>query len=530
MFDTPPPSPDPPQFAGQGPQNPPREGHRRPKPRRRWLRAMAWISGTLAVIVLITSVGGYVLYRYYNGRIEHVQLVFQHPRPQEAAPGSENFLLVGADSAREGLGTGDFGSTHSDTTILAHLDRNGTTTLLSFPRDMMVTIPSYTDANGSHPAHQAKINEAIQDGGASLLIETIEGLADIKIDHYVQIDLAGFRQLSDAVGGVSVCLKASTTKYYEADGRVSTNLNDEESGFVGHPGENILKGANALAFVRTRKSLPNYDIDRIKRQQVFLGALLRKTLSAGVLLNPLKLVPLLNTATSVLTLGSGTSAGDLKKFAERIRGLDPAKVFFETVKTHDPTAADGGFFSETDQLWEMPGLGAVQIYDPTDPAAQLLPLRDLTPTTSPSGTPSPAKPLTVDPSQVHVTVKNGTTRPTLATDTATALSAEGFQVGPPQDANTNTITATTISYGPGQDEAARTLQAAIPGSTLTSDATLGSTLTLTLGADFTSVHSLVVHGRTASPPSPAPTPSTSTSPPPPTTNAQTAGTCANPIY
>jgi LCP family protein required for cell wall assembly len=528
VFDSPPPSPDPPQFAGQEPENGPREGHRRPKPRRRWLRALAWLSGGLAVIVLITSVGGYLVYRYYNGRIDHVQLVFQHPRPTPAVPGSENFLLVGADADREGLGTGDFGSTHSDTTILAHLDRNGTTTLLSFPRDMMVTIPSYTDATGSHPAHQAKINEAIQDGGASLLIETIEGLANIKIDHYIQINLAGFRQLSDAVGGVSVCLKAASTKYYEADGRISTNLDDEESGFVGHVGENTLEGANALAFVRTRKSLPNYDIDRIKRQQVFLGALLRKTLSAGVLLNPLKLVPLLNTATSVLKVGSGTDTGDLRKFALRIRGLDPAKVFFQTVKTRDPTAADGGY-QDSDGLWVMPGLGAVQIYDQAALAAQLLPLRDLE-TPKPSGTPTPTLPLTVDPAQISVTVKNGTTRPTLATDTANALAAEGFQVGPPQDASTNTITQTTISYGAGQEEAARTLQAAIPGSTLTSDATLGPTLTLTLGSDFSSVHSVVVHGRTASPPSPTPTPSTSTSPAPPDTNAQTAGTCTNPIY
>nr|MDT0665785.1 LCP family protein [Micromonospora sp. DSM 115978] len=86
----------------------------------------------------------------------------------------------------------------SDTTMLAHLDSDGSTTLVSFPRDTLVRIPGHG---------RDKLNTAVTIGGPALLVETVEDLTDIKIDHYVSIDLAGFREMTNAIGGVTVCVK-----------------------------------------------------------------------------------------------------------------------------------------------------------------------------------------------------------------------------------------------------------------------------------------------------------------------------------
>ena len=463
MYESPPPSPEPPRFDEQPPAPPPR--------RTPWLTALAWIAGAMATLILVTSVGGYVLYRYYNGRIGHVQLVLQHPRPPDAPAGSTNYLLVGVDSR---VGTGnEYQNTdngvdpqlgeNADTTILAHLDRDGSTTLLSFPRDMYVTIPSFRHSSGVvTPAHRAKINSAVGEGGPGLLVDTIHALTHIAINHYVEIDLAGFRALDSAVGGVNVCLKVSPYRdvqyeHGEVVG-VSTNLSDTFTRFKGKPQLNHLNAQMALAFVRQRHGLPGGDLDRIKRQQVFLGALFRKATSTGVLLNPGRVVSLLNSLSSAVTFGKGsgidTSVWDLARLSSRMKGLDPAKIHFETVATREPTAADGAFQDQNHE-WEMPGPngGSVLMYDQAALDRQLAPLKDAAPKRSAAPSGASAKPLTMAPGQVTVNVFNGTRRARLAGSTATALSAQGFHVGPPADADSHDVTRTVIRYAPGAGRA-----------------------------------------------------------------------------
>jgi LCP family protein required for cell wall assembly len=364
-----------PPLIEESPGGPPT--HRR---KRRWRRIIAWTAGGLAILLILIAVGGYAAYRYYNGRINHIAIVkpgIPKPKTVVTPPGTENFLLVGVDSGRTGLGAGDVEGKRSDTTILAHLDKNGTTTLLSFPRDMYVTIPAYTDKDGGqHDAFKAKFNAAIQTGGEPLLVALVEQLTSIHIDHYVEVDLAGFRSMSNAIGGVQVCLKSGAPFEYDNNGSISTNLNDGFSQFHGTIGDNTLKGDNALAFVRQRYGLPHADIDRIKRQQVFLSAVLRKALSTSILLNPTKLLPLLNAATGALTTDSGTSVNDLRKLADRLHSLDPSKVFLETVKTRDATLDDPGAYQDPSNpnLIDVGSAGAVQMWNPDDLQAQLVSL------------------------------------------------------------------------------------------------------------------------------------------------------------
>nr|MDT0664849.1 LCP family protein [Micromonospora sp. DSM 115978] len=256
-------------------------------PGRRAVRAVLRAASVLtSCLVMFVSVGGWLGYSYIDSKIDRVDLGDLGDRPDEARPGTVNYLLVGTDS-RAGAG-GAYGAVEgqrSDTTILVHLDEDGTTTMVSFQRDMYVTIPEYTDADGGvHPARKDKFNSAIADGGPTLLIKLVETLTNIRIDHYVSMDLQGFKEITDAIGGVEVCLAASpfVERFTLENGRSvrSSNLDDPSSGFRGQEGVNVLSGEQALAFVRQRRGFADGDLSRIRRQQAFLGAVFRQVTSS----------------------------------------------------------------------------------------------------------------------------------------------------------------------------------------------------------------------------------------------------------
>ncbi|WP_283098819.1 LCP family protein [Frankia sp. AgB32] len=298
------------------------------------------IAAALAAIVLLLATTGWAVLRHYDGRVRHVPLTFSSgvDRPSAAGSGTQNILLVGSDS-RSGT-NGEFGNAEgqrSDTTILAHLDASGSTTLISFPRDLWVRLPAYTDAKGTrHDAQRSKLNSAYSYGGPSLLVSTIEGLTGIRINHYVQIDFVGFQGMTDALGGVTVCIKELPP---ELKARGFDNLHDHYSGFSGQVGENRLNGAQALAFVRQRYGLPESDIDRIRRQQQFLGVVFKRIASSDTLFNPSKLINVVDAATSALTLDEGTSLGDLRGLAVRMQSIGTGGVAFATVPAAAATRA-----------------------------------------------------------------------------------------------------------------------------------------------------------------------------------------------
>ncbi|WP_242424413.1 LCP family protein, partial [Frankia sp. EI5c] len=188
---------------------------------------------------------------------------------------------------------------------------------------------AYTGADGAeHAAQKSKLNAAFAYGGPSLLVRTIETLTNIRIDHYLQIDFVGFQAMTDALGGVTVCVKELPA---ELKARGLDNLNDRYSGWHGQVGDNTLDGGQALAFVRQRYGLPEGDIDRIRRQQQFLGVIFREVASAGTLLNPGRLLDVVGAATSALTLDQNTSLTDLRGLAVRMQGISSGGVAFKTV-------------------------------------------------------------------------------------------------------------------------------------------------------------------------------------------------------
>ncbi|MFB4298073.1 LCP family protein [Actinomadura sp. NTSP31] len=290
-------------------------GERRRK--KRWPRVLIAI-GVFFVLV-VAGIGGLIWQRQasYNGNIHRIQGVMPDggKRPGPNVAGTENWLLVGSDSRADvgttGDGTGNLwkpGQQRTDTIMLLHLpaDRKKAY-IISIPRDSYVDIPGYG---------KQKVNAAFSFGGPKLLIETLEQLAGVRIDHYGAIDFEGFKSMTDALGGVTVTIKQSV---YDPARKKQWSA-----------GEQKLNGEEALLFVRQRYNLPNGDFDRIKRQQAFLGALAKQAADGGTLSNPLKLDRFLSAFTKSISVDSSESAGDLRSLALSLRHLRVGDVTFLT--------------------------------------------------------------------------------------------------------------------------------------------------------------------------------------------------------
>jgi LCP family protein required for cell wall assembly len=191
---------------------------------------------------------------------------------------------------------------------------------VSLPRDLMVDIPRCLRADGSRsePAF-AMFNHAFQVGGSACTIRTVEKLTNIRIDHHMVVDFSGFKEMVDAVDGVQVCLKEP--------------IDDKAARLKLPAGRVTLDGEQALGYVRARKSLGNgSDTERMERQQRFLGALVDKVRSNDVLLNPVKLYPVLDAATSSLTTDPElASLHGLYQLARGLRDVPTEHVQFLTV-------------------------------------------------------------------------------------------------------------------------------------------------------------------------------------------------------
>jgi LCP family protein required for cell wall assembly len=471
------------------------------------VRARNLIALSVAFVVMLVSVGGYVVVQWFDGSIARIHLNLGQNRPASAAKGSENWLLVGTDS-RDGSGGafGDAPGERSDTTILAHLDADGTTTNVSIPRDTLVTIPDYTDPKGEKiPAHKAKFNSAISEGGASLLVQTIEKLTNVRVDHYVSVDLEGFAKISNALNGVQVCIKQAPAGYAE-DGGALTNINDGYSGFHGKYGEQTVTGNQAVAFVRQRHGLPGSDFARIQRQQQFLGSVFRKATQANLLLNPIKVASLLAAIKDSLTLDQNTSINDLEKLAIHLRGVAANQLVFDTLPTRGITLSD----TDLGQLSGSPNapslipngqtqdVGNVLVVEPAPFAALIAKLKDEKAPPPAKVAPAPKVPtVSVAPSNVFVTVQNGVGRSGLAGTVVAAMRMDGFQTASPHSADHTGYPISLVRYAPGNREAAVTVQAAIPGSQLKEDATVSNGIILTLGNNYTEVKAVQVKGQAA---------------------------------
>jgi LCP family protein required for cell wall assembly len=440
--------------------------------RPRWLKVVAWIG--VVVVGLGTLAGGVLFYEYrkLSNNISRVDaLDLGDPSIKNAAKqqNAENFLLIGSDT-REGAnaGFGNVTGARSDTTILAHLSPGRDKVLMiSFPRDSYVDIPACKKKDGTvSPERQDLFNSAFDSGGPQCTVKAVQKLTGIAVNHYVQVDFTGFQTMVDALGGVSICSPE--------------NIYDKDSGLRLHTGDQVLRGQQALAFVRARKTLGDgSDIGRIQRQQRFLGAMVRKASSSRLLFNPIALTRFLDAATKSLTLDRGTSLRDLKQLGDQLRNLDPRKVTFLTAPiANQDYSPPGTRFKGKVLLDDVAGgrLWDSIINDKPAPPKTAAPK---------PGTPAPPTDVTlsVAPSDISVRVLNGVGESGLARRTAADLTSAGFAISNTGNAPVG-ATASVVRYAPNRLDAARTLAASVPGAVLQEDNSLGRTLTLVVGSTY----------------------------------------------
>jgi LCP family protein required for cell wall assembly len=277
-------------------------GRRGPRPR--WGRI-----GLVAGVVLALLIGGAFLYVHsLDSRIDRTDPFSQLTggRPVKTVEGTLNILLVGSDSRDPDTPVDQASRWRADTIILVHIPSDhGKAYLVSIPRDLYVPVPE--DAGADCGNRRAKINAAFAWGGLPLAVHTVECFTDVHIDHVMAVDFGGFKEVTDALGGVDLNIEQTITSIHKPHRKFKKGLNH-------------LNGAEALDYVRQRKQFPDGDFARMRHQQQFLRALMDKAASTGTLVNPAKLNAFLRSVTDAVTVDKGFSLVDMAVQFHGLRG------------------------------------------------------------------------------------------------------------------------------------------------------------------------------------------------------------------
>ena len=302
---------------------------------------------SLGVVILATAT--WVGLGQISGQISRISVFGDLENRPEKVNSALNYLVVGSDN-REGLtkeqirelrvgGTDVAAGGRSDTMLLVHISKaRDAAFIVSLPRDTLVTIPAHISQDGKSqiPDRPGKLNAAFAFGGAPLLIETIELMTALKIDHYIEVSFAGFVGVVDALGGIKVCSKV--------------DIDDPKSHLVMAAGYHLLNGVESLKFVRTRDFDGRGDIGRMERQQQFVSAIIRKATSSGTLLNPIKLANFYQATISTVKMDEGVSKNDLLTLGKQMSNLSSGSVRTLTVPLSNPNG-------------RHPTVGSVVIWD-----------------------------------------------------------------------------------------------------------------------------------------------------------------------
>ncbi|MCU1500028.1 MAG: transcriptional attenuator, LytR family [Acidimicrobiales bacterium] len=433
--------------------------------RRTWPQRLLISFNVVCIVAALTSA---VMVSYGKRSVDQISRQYEIgagdiTTTEDLPPGApENFLVVGVDSdagldaddpVRGGRDSGAEATAglRSDTIMVVRVDPGSTRArILSFPRDLWVDIPGHG---------RSRINAAIQygrDSGPTLLIQTIKANFDITINHYVQVDFAGFKSLVSQIGGVKVYLDNPVR-----DGR--SGLDQPAAGCV------TLDADQALAYARSRHLQyqteggrwvgdPTSDLGRIGRQQDFVRRVIRRAIDKGAR-NPATLARMVNTGTKNLTLDPFTTAQDLIDLGKAFRHYDPDSLVTDTLPVTDAIR------------------GGAAVLDLVDARAEPI-LAEYRGTGAGDGS-------DVQPSSVTVAVINGTRKLNQGADTRAALAAVGFQtaaLAPDTD-----VLRTEVRYRPGQESEAMLVARHLVADPILVPVTGAEDITVVTGPDFFSV-------------------------------------------
>ncbi|GAB3132570.1 LCP family protein [Amycolatopsis stemonae] len=463
----------------------------------------------LAVVsLLVMGLTGYAwaaMQGLVNG-LNYANVISDGGGGDKPADGARDILLVGLDSRTDAQGNplprevldelraGESdGELNTDSLIFVHIPNDGSKAVaMSLPRDSYVDIPGF----GRHKINSAYARAMLQarkdlqkqgvtdpkdldvqanQAGAKELIQTVEKLTGSTIDNYAAVNLLGFSDITKAIGGVDVCLK--------------NNVKDEYSGANFTKGQHTISGVEALEFVRQRHGLPNGDLDRVVRQQVFMAGMARKVLSAGTLTNPSKLNDLIDAIKKSVVLNQNW---DILGFAQQMKGLTGGQLEFRTIPVKNveyKTPEDGTAIqvdpAEIKQF--VQSLAGPQQGQPSQPSA---------PQADPAN-----KATTVD-------VRNASGKTGLAASVAKTLEGKGFTSGDTANATARKTTVIWVPKG-GKDKGQAVADALGGSPTVQEDKSVAAGHVMVfLGSDYegTASDAGAGSGAAAGPTSQAPAP------------------------
>jgi LCP family protein required for cell wall assembly len=277
--------------------------------RPRWGR-IALVAGGVALALALT--GGIFAVNYVSGIDNDLKRTnafsgLSEERPAKTVDGAINILLVGSDSRDPDTKDDDATGWRADTLMIMHVPADHKSAqIISIPRDLWVVVPRTNDAACSDGS-RAKINASFAFGGLPRAVHTVECLTDVKIDNVMAIDFGGFKEVTDALGGVDLKVDQTITSI--------------------HPPHRVFKkgmmhmnGAQALDWVRQRKQFARGDFARMQHQQEFLKALMDKAASSGTLTSPGKLDDFLNAVAKAVTVDQDFSLKDMVLQFRSLRG------------------------------------------------------------------------------------------------------------------------------------------------------------------------------------------------------------------
>jgi len=460
------------------------EPQRRPPPRARRNSFRGAKIALTVVSLLVMGLTGYAwaaMQGLVNG-LNYANVISDGGGGEKPADGARDILLVGLDSrtdaqgnplSREVLdelraGEAD-GELNTDSLIFVHIPNDGSKAVaISLPRDTYVDIPGGYGKHKINSAYARAMLSARKDlqkqgvtdpkqldvqanqAGAKELIQTVEKLTGSTIDNYAAVNLLGFSDITKAIGGVDVCL--------------NNNVKDQYSGANFTKGQHTISGVEALEFVRQRHGLPNGDLDRVVRQQVFMAGMARKVLSAGTLTSPSKLNNLIDAIKKSVVLNQNW---DIFGFAQQMKGLTGGQLEFRTIPVKNvdyKTPEDGS---------------AIQV-DPTEVKDFVQGLAG----PQPGQTAPPADQADSANKATTVDVRNASGKTGLAASVAKTLTGKGFTSG--DTANATSRKTTVIWVPKGGKDAGQAVADALGGSpTVQEDKSVqAGHVTVFLGADY----------------------------------------------
>jgi LCP family protein required for cell wall assembly len=460
-------------------------GNRRRARTRRAVKITAW--ATAGTLLAVGAAGFYVVHKML-GNVATVSLSDLKNRPAASPTGAENILVLGSqtrDGQTEAVHVGNAskdGTDLSDTAFIVHISADHKwAEVISIPRDLFVPIPACqdrTDPSQTDPAQsEAQFYDAMGEGGPACAVATVEQMTDIRMDHFVELTFDAFIDLTDAVGGVQICVP-------------EPGIDDPNySGLVLSAGLHTVEGNEALAFVRDRHGLAGgMDTSRIQMQQQFMTALFNKLTSNGTLEDPLTLYKIANAVTSNITVDTGLdSVSTMASIAENVGSINKKYIQYITAPYVLDSPGEYSYDEGGDHSSPGPGFQQLWTYMRND---QPLPGSAAAAAfgSSSTGTPTPGtgKP-TANPSpttalkNVTVQVFNGTDISGEATHAAANLRAMGMTTSIGYSGYSGYST-TTIYYPSGDQAEADSLANQVAGAKLEQSSSV-SGVTLVIGTN-----------------------------------------------